>query len=238
MTSLVVSAAPFENNEENNNSINSKKRYNKTVKRNSGVSRNKVSNLLDKIKKMNEASDRDNNEENVDDLADFIPPPAPISAGVEKTKREEPGINVKSAFDESVHNQPVQYSELSAVDNSDENDDVSYFNKNKMENSIYTDNNEPNTFSQLNGQSPYGTPYMMAQGSPIIEGYNVANPDFKKNRNSGDLEEKINYIINILEDQQDHKTDTIVEELILYCFLGVFIIFIVDSFAKASKYTR
>jgi hypothetical protein len=34
------------------------------------------------------------------------------------------------------------------------------------------------------------------------------------------------------------KLDHITEELVLYCFLGVFIIFIVDSFARAGKYVR
>ena len=36
----------------------------------------------------------------------------------------------------------------------------------------------------------------------------------------------------------NEKTNTVTEELILYMFLGVFVIFVVDSFAKAGKYTR
>jgi hypothetical protein len=80
---------------------------------------------------------------------------------------------------------------------------------------------------------------MMAQGSPIIEGYNISNKEFgNRDESVGDLEKKVNYIISLLEEQQDQKSDHIIEELILYCFLGVFIIFIVDSFARASKYTR
>ena len=39
-------------------------------------------------------------------------------------------------------------------------------------------------------------------------------------------------MIHLLEENKDEKTDNITEELILYMFLGVFIIFIVDSFAK------
>ncbi len=45
-------------------------------------------------------------------------------------------------------------------------------------------------------------------------------------------------MIHLLEDQQDEKTYTVTEELILYLFLGVFVIFTVDSFARAAKYTR
>lgn len=50
--------------------------------------------------------------------------------------------------------------------------------------------------------------------------------------------EKLNYIIHLLEEQHNERTEHVTEELILYCFLGVFIIFIVDSFARAGKYTR
>ena len=51
--------------------------------------------------------------------------------------------------------------------------------------------------------------------------------------------EKMNYMIHLLEEQKDEKSGGVVEELILYGFLGVFMIFMVDSFAKVGrKYTR
>lgn len=53
-----------------------------------------------------------------------------------------------------------------------------------------------------------------------------------------DLIQKMNHIIQMLEDQQDEKTGSVTEELILYCFLGVFVIFVVDSFVRAGKYVR
>ena len=56
--------------------------------------------------------------------------------------------------------------------------------------------------------------------------------------NSDELIEKLNYIVHMLEEQHNERTDHVAEELVLYCFLGVFIIFIVDSFARAGKYTR
>ena len=52
------------------------------------------------------------------------------------------------------------------------------------------------------------------------------------------LLQKLDHIITLLEDQRDEKTGHVTEELVLYCFLGVFIIFIVDSFARAGKYVR
>ncbi len=53
-----------------------------------------------------------------------------------------------------------------------------------------------------------------------------------------DLIEKLNYIIDLLEEQQDYKTNSILEDLILYTFLGIFVIFIVDSFSRSGKYVR
>jgi hypothetical protein len=50
--------------------------------------------------------------------------------------------------------------------------------------------------------------------------------------------EKINYMIHLLEEQQDEKSGSVTEEVILYSFLGIFIIFIVDSFYYVGKYTR
>ena len=58
------------------------------------------------------------------------------------------------------------------------------------------------------------------------------------NTNDNNLINKLNYVIHLLEEQQDQKTDTVTEEIILYAFLGVFIIFIIDSFARAGKYVR
>jgi len=53
------------------------------------------------------------------------------------------------------------------------------------------------------------------------------------------LLEKVNYMIHMLEQQQNEKTSNLTEEFILYLFLGVFIIFIVDSFARGGgKYVR
>jgi len=52
------------------------------------------------------------------------------------------------------------------------------------------------------------------------------------------LMEKLNYMIHLLEQQQYEKTSNMTEEFILYVFLGVFVIFTIDSFNKAGKYVR
>lgn len=55
---------------------------------------------------------------------------------------------------------------------------------------------------------------------------------------TNELERKLNYMIHLLEDQKDERVEGITEEIVLYCFLGVFIIFVLDSFAKVGKYVR
>jgi hypothetical protein len=50
--------------------------------------------------------------------------------------------------------------------------------------------------------------------------------------------EKMNYIIHLLEQQQNEKTSHITEEFVLYAFLGVFVIFVVDAFSRGGKYVR
>jgi hypothetical protein len=50
------------------------------------------------------------------------------------------------------------------------------------------------------------------------------------------LIEKLNYIIHMMEEKKEEKTGHVIEELVLYCFLGIFIIFIVDTFTNAMPY--
>jgi hypothetical protein len=72
-------------------------------------------------------------------------------------------------------------------------------------------------------------PYYAKMGIGPTDGSSIAD---------NKLMEKINYMIHLLEEQQYERTANITEEFILYTFLGVFMIFIVDSFARAGKYTR
>jgi hypothetical protein len=64
--------------------------------------------------------------------------------------------------------------------------------------------------------------------------YNPENSNIDDNI----LLKKMNYMITLLEDQQDERTNNVTEEVILYSFLGIFIIFIADTFVRAGKYVR
>ena len=67
---------------------------------------------------------------------------------------------------------------------------------------------------------------------------NNNGPKINNFGNNDKLLEKINYMIHLLEQQQHEKTDNVAEEFILYSFLGVFIIYVVDGFSRSGKYIR
>lgn len=53
-----------------------------------------------------------------------------------------------------------------------------------------------------------------------------------------ELLKKLDNILFLLEEQRETRTNYITEELILYIFLGIFVIYLVDSFVKVGKYIR
>lgn len=121
-----------------------------------------------------------------------------------------PNPNIHSKKDDSSVNPPV----LNVMNRQK----VGNFSANDVPVSIYS-----------NYQASYGKPAIFQKDVPAAP---VAGVRDNK------LLEKINYMIQLLEEQQHEKTNNITEEFILYTFLGVFIIFVVDSFSRAGKYTR
>ena len=61
---------------------------------------------------------------------------------------------------------------------------------------------------------------------------------YEPKRNNQDLLDKMNKILEMFEDQKEIKTGQKNEEIVLYCFLGVFIIYIMDSFVNIGRYSR
>lgn len=67
---------------------------------------------------------------------------------------------------------------------------------------------------------------------------NMINPNREHNKTNTELLEKLNYVIYLLEEQRAQKSNYVTEEIILYIFLGIFIIFVLDKFSRPGKYTR
>ena len=67
---------------------------------------------------------------------------------------------------------------------------------------------------------------------------NSINYSANKFANQDELLGKLNYIIKMFEEQKEIKTNKKNEEVILYSFLGIFIIYVIDSFVSIGKYKR
>ena len=171
-------------------------------------------------------------------LADFYPPPY----GELQNRKGQMQTDERDNEDEL---KPIKNYHVTSINEGEEMDgpvNVEAFNGMDVSNGIAASNgyggpNGPHGYNNANtngltytGQNNYVGPY--TQQIPYYG-------QMSKNNTSKDpLLEKLNYMIHLLEEQQDEKTGHVIEELILYSFLGVFLIFIVDSFARAGKYTR
>jgi hypothetical protein len=67
---------------------------------------------------------------------------------------------------------------------------------------------------------------------------NATNAIEPKRHTNQELLDKMNKILEMFEDQKELKTGQKNEEIVLYCFLGVFIIYIMDSFVNIGRYSR
>ena len=177
--------------------------------------------------KVNSVLDTIHNQKHDDDthLGDFNPPPPPKIA-------KEPMTNMTSNQNDLMFRtlgrspQPTYQNK----DNLDLNDYSNYGDSKTVEDYYkkvlpgYNPNNQIHQNNNPNNKLYYKTNYDNTM--------NNAAPS------QDVLLNKINYMISLLEDQQDEKTNNVTEEIILYSFLGIFIIFVVDSFAKVGKYVR
>ena len=96
---------------------------------------------------------------------------------------------------------------------------------------------EPEAFSKLDTNESSNLNYQNYYNT-YVPYYSKASNDNNIHGSKDDLMKKLNYMIHLLEENKDEKTQNVTEELVLYLFLGVFTIFVVDSFARAGKYTR
>ena len=73
---------------------------------------------------------------------------------------------------------------------------------------------------------------------PIKANYMLINGETPHKPTNNEMLIKLNNILEMFEDQKEIKTGQKNEEIILYCFLGVFVIYIMDSFVSIGKYSR
>jgi hypothetical protein len=226
--SLAMYAAPFNDNsniesmtDEYDNIMNKKRQtHNKTQKKypKENFDTEKVNSVLEKIHNNSKTDD----EEKMS-LGDFNPPPKPQSSGVNKTVATENMMNMTSKNSNIMFN-TLGRSPQPNYENSNSNLDLNDY-------SNY--GNDVSIEDYYKRVIPGYNPNRNSVNNPY---YNVTNALAEPNQDV--LLKKLNYMISLLEDQQDEKTNNVTEEVVLYSFLGIFIIFVVDSFARAGKYVR
>ena len=72
----------------------------------------------------------------------------------------------------------------------------------------------------------------------VKENYLLINGGTPVKPTNNEMLTKLNNILELFEDQKEIKTGQKNEEIVLYCFLGVFVIYIMDSFVNIGKYSR
>ena len=243
MSYLAMSAAPIDsdNNESSNyeSPINKKRQnHNKTQKyrqQSSDFDPQKVNSVLQSIH--NSLPDDDNELGNYNSKGssvsakhsdDFKPlnpfefPSKPLSVGGERTKGKE-GMSV---MDDGLVPKPMDNDDLKLQELQS-----AYMNDAQVRD--YYRKLVPNyNATNKNTNVEHNKQYYSSTNSSANSSNNVTSDSNQV------LIEKLNYMINLLEEQQDQKTGSVTEEVVLYSFLGVFIIFVVDSFARVGKYVR
>ena len=217
--------APF-NDENNETPLIQKKRnqQNNRTQKNytnmSSINNDKVNSVLQAVHDQTDSSANDGNS-----LGDYFvsPPPPPTSIGSEKAKNKESSIQNTAGSVASLSTSSLLSPNLSELNN---------FNHN------YGDETSANDYykqyiPQYNGQA-------QAQAQPQKNATFPSSTSFVSYQNSSHdlMMKKLNYMIHLLEEKHDEKTNNVMEEVVLYSFLGIFIIFIVDSFTRVGKYTR
>jgi len=252
MSYLAMSAAPIEN-ENNNGSYNSdtiinKKKYgnsshSKTQKQRLPLSEfdpQKVNSVLQSIHnttaddselgnyRPNGNAEMAKHSENFKPLNPYEFPAKPVSMGGERTKNVNANVNANA----NTNTEGMRNREENLVPQPVEDDALELQN---LQSNFLNDAEVKNYFKRL---VPNYNHKHTNNPNQQHNAYPKSINNFENQDNSQVLIEKLNYMINLLEEQQDQKTGNVTEEVVLYSFLGIFIIFIVDSFVRVGKYVR
>jgi len=239
--SLAINAAPFLTDDppvplKGGNALRRKNANNRTVKNRSdagqGTAKISADNISSVLMNIHESS-----PSNDEDLGEFLPLAPPNSVGVEQTRMRDGTVG----NDGSGTGDSNPLNNAYPMDNGDSHSSQPY--------SVNTADMDKYRQFMPNYQQMYGngvdTDQLVAPTMNYDNGNNNGQSRmYGQNMGSGGggardpLLEKLNHVIHLLEEQQDDKTSHVTEEIILYFLLGVFVIFIVDSFTRLGKYTR
>jgi hypothetical protein len=164
-------------------------------------------------------------------LMNFKPIDPPESAGTEKTRtrssgefRDTESEGFEALFTESPNEGGVSGEGGSGGDGGDGGDGGS----GGLGGDGVSDGGYSSQYhNQFVPPSHLNTPTQVNNIRPVTRG---PGPD--------DLDQKLNYLIELIEQQRGEKTEHVTEEILLYGLVGVFVIYVVDSFVTIGKYRR
>ena len=203
----------------NNNDSNNNKRS-RTLKKRPTVNRQNIYNKL-KVSQKNQVLTDDIYLDNSEEQQVFDNKPEYVS------KNDDEDVNVNQYKLLGNGNEENNYAEEKYK---------RYLNKHKQHSPLLAqseeyDDNQENSAPQIPSYAKqYPFKYQMQD--------NTVNSQNNNEKQNESLMKKLNYMIHLLEEQKNEQTNNVTEELILYIFLGIFVIFVVDSFTKVGKYTR
>jgi hypothetical protein len=153
-----------------------------------------------------------------------------------QTVIKEP-FNTKHILNKLKHNknnkQPVKKQPVTAFSEEDEENS----NINKTPHPLFEGFTSYDMNEQNNG--PHTPPITINNSNETLYDFNKHMPNEQRTQPENDnVQEKINYIIHMLEENRQMRTENITEEMIMYFFLGFFVLYISENFVKMGKYTR
>jgi len=185
------------------------------------------------------------NSNNNSKVTDYKFPPPPISAGVGRATIKEWNTQQQSS------QQPIQTKEgltnLGSLPQLQQQNTLQSQPKNLQNTPGYNTednidlNNYPSNYpSRITDQEYYKKFVANVTDEKNIEKpyLSTSSSTTMQSTEHNALLQKINYMIHLLEEQKDERTGSVAEEVVLYSFLGIFIIFLADTFSKIGKYKR
>lgn len=246
MSSLLLHASPW-TNENNNNSSNNNNNKKRTPSMINTFNKFSVDNYPSK---MNENTDKyDNFTPKMENDESYNIPTLENDQQINNNRNEKVNDLLNKLTNVSVENDGSKLANFNPPPKPSLNvkkDDVISPNEllpknTSNSNNKYFDQSNSNNYmpNNLGNYSDYRRSYENTTSMNKLLSSSQSN-SLSNNSNLYDnrILEKINYMIHLLEEQQHEKTNNVAEEFVLYSFLGIFMIFIVDSFAKSGKYVR
>ena len=152
-----------------------------------------------------------------------------------EAKKEKLNLDVLKQMVQPKQNQVQNIHQNVDQDLKDENETIlSDFYQKELENDMNKKTANQTQLQDFYQNEKVNTDYLISNNVNA----NVVNSQNGSYASNQELLSKLNHIIQMFEEQKEIKTNQKNEEVVLYCFLGIFVIYVLDSFVYIGKYKR